>query len=315
MTVGRSIYIARLAACRSLEAVAARAQIKANVLADMEQDKARISDGAVIFDIAEAIGTSPAAMLGDESLACFDRQQAREVLRPYLWRLAKERGERLRVRREYLGFTKQDVAKRLKRSNAFVSDLERGVTLCVPAPVLEALSGLYSCSVSWLLGNETASFYGPAVTDRKLLRAYHPFTVCPTHINELCHASGMSEFCLARETGFPEFVLQRHHEFPRIEISEAVFQALCEAFSCAPTELRRFPFDSGSVANTAEQDVDRILCDQILKILKAQGVSANAFQTAWGLVPEDWARVKDGTMRFSKDAVKVLQSRIKISFA
>lgn len=180
-------------------------------------------------------------------------------------------------------------------------------------PVVVPGESLYNCSVSWLLGNEASSPFGPEVTDRKLMRSRHPFSVCPTHVIELCRAVGISERCLAADTGFPESILQKHHMFPSIEVSEPVFQAMYEALGCTPAELREFPAYDGSAASIVEQDVDRILCGKIMKAMKASNASVKAFQASLGLAPEDWPRVEEGTMKFSKDAIKALQSKMKIS--
>lgn len=155
MTIGRRLKLARILTHQSLPHIAACAHLTPQALSDIENDQGRLPDGAIIYDIATALGIELSVLFNLTSLTdCSDRKQARALLRPYIRRLSRERGARLQTRREELNLSKQEVATAIGKSAAFVSDAEVGRTLALPSDILPAYAEALECSPEWILGNK-----------------------------------------------------------------------------------------------------------------------------------------------------------------
>lgn len=153
MTIGRRLKLTRMLTHQSLSHIAACAHLTPQALSNIENDRGRLPDGAIIYDIAAALGVDLSALFGIPSFACSDRKQARTFLRPYIRRLSRERGARLKTRREELNLSKQEVATAIGKSASFISDAEAGRTLALPSDILPVYAEVLECSSEWILGN------------------------------------------------------------------------------------------------------------------------------------------------------------------
>lgn len=156
MTPGRCIKIYRIQHCISLFTISNTTHISEETLRNIEDDKER-ADGGILYNIAIGMGTNIFSLLSLPPSPCHCEKDARSILRPYLWRLAHEQGERLKQRREKLGLSAKQVANLLGKSPTIIRDYESGVYMFIKPTILSGFSDVLKCTPDWILGNEIPS--------------------------------------------------------------------------------------------------------------------------------------------------------------
>lgn len=318
MTIGYTIRSIRSQKGKPIKAVAAAANLSAKVLTDIEQEKRPISDGAIIFDICKALGVSVAEAFSDESLECGSRREARKILRPYLWQLAKERGQRLRMRREYIGYDIPDVAELTGYTLSFINDTERGNTIGMPYDVVQSFAKIYCCTPGWLLGNEDVGSFGSVLTNQKLLAAYQPFMVYPAHIAELAEGAGLSERQVAHNLHIPVSELRIYSKLSRVELSEESFRSLLQLLKTGPKELRKAPtkkfYTKQTEKNATTSGFDNDICTKILSTIEDGAITESQFRKTFNLNNQQWEMLKNKQLRFSSAVIPAIEKMLSVQF-
>lgn len=310
MTVGKMFHEARLEKHKKIEDVAATANLSVEVLGAIEQNKHPISDGAIVYDLAKALSISTGELLGNPKYESQSRREARKVLRPYLWQLAKERGERLKNRREYVGYSIAEAAKQLNRSASFINEHERGSTLSIPYEIAQQFAKVYECEVDWILGNQPDNILGQSISGSTTFCRQDLFWVYPSHITELQINANINDRQMEKRVGISVANLRAYSKLQRIEISEPTFACLCEIFEVGPNELRGKPIQKlhQITAETAEpQEISsESMCENIIAATENGTISKRKFCNKFNLNNTQWQMIQSKKMKFSPDAIAVI---------
>jgi len=314
MTIGRDIYEMRLKKRKKIDDVAASACLPVEVLNDIEQDQCPVSDGAVIYDIAKALGVSTAELLNNPQYESRSRTGARKILRPYLWGLAKQRGARLKNRREYVGYSVSEAAKELRRSVSFVHEHERGSILGISYEIATSFANVYECDVDWILGNQPDLPLGPPISNSKTFTQHCPFLVYPAHIAELMVSAGINERQMANKIRISVADFRAYTKLSRIELPEELFVRLHQCLGVGPKELRNEPIRASRQEDVELQSISSdVLCGYIISAVAGGRLSKKNFCQRFNLSDAQWQLIETKKMKFSDAAVAVISPLLNLN--
>lgn len=294
---------------QTLHEVAQLAGLPDSVLSDIEQHSQIVSDGAVLYDIAQALNVPIARILGISQCNCQSREEARRCIRPYLWQLARDRGQRMKMRREYLGYSISDVGRALDYSYTVISEQERGTTLKAKPHLIKSISKLYGCPFEWILGDAPDDLFGPRIANVKLRIPAQLFLLHPAHVQELCQEAGITERKLSKKICVPVSDLRAYSKLSRIEVSEEMFRTLCLILAVGPAELRAEPVKSSVGSDPIQTSLidSSAICAQIIDAAASGHLSKEAFCKRFNLNEHHWEQIQTKQLKFSSAIIATIQ--------